>query len=122
MYQPIDGEPLPAGHDTSDFIISVVPSTWIVPSYPPDLPEPEIVGAFYDAAAEAIARDLAGGRDVALLCLGDPLLYGSFVYVLDRLKDRFAFEVVPGITWQLSPCSSSTWSRDRSSSPGTAPS
>jgi precorrin-2/cobalt-factor-2 C20-methyltransferase len=59
--------------------------------------EPEIVGAFYDAAAEAIARDLAAGRDVALLCLGDPLLYGSFVYVLDRLKDRFAFEVVPGI-------------------------
>ncbi len=59
--------------------------------------EPEIVGAFYDDAAAAIARDLEAGRDVALLCLGDPLLYGSFVYLLDRLRDRFAFAVVPGI-------------------------
>ena len=59
--------------------------------------EPEIVSAFYDAAAAGIAHDLEAGRDVALLCLGDPLLYGSFVYILDRLRDRFAFSVVPGI-------------------------
>lgn len=59
--------------------------------------EPEIVAAFYDRAAAGIARDLEAGRDVALLCLGDPLLYGSFVYILDRLRDRFAFAVVPGI-------------------------
>lgn len=59
--------------------------------------EPEIVSAFYDAAAASIAVDLEAGRDVALLCLGDPLLYGSFVYLLDRLRDRFAFAVVPGI-------------------------
>jgi precorrin-2/cobalt-factor-2 C20-methyltransferase len=59
--------------------------------------EPEIVAAFYDEAAAAIARDLEAGRDVALLCLGDPLLYGSFVYILDRLRQRFAFKVIPGI-------------------------
>jgi len=59
--------------------------------------EPEIVAAFYDRAAAGIARDLEAGRDVALLCLGDPLLYGSFVYILDRLRPRFAFSVVPGI-------------------------
>lgn len=59
--------------------------------------EPEIVRGFYDAAARTLAGDLEAGRDVALLCLGDPLLYGSFVYLLDRLRQRFAFEVVPGI-------------------------
>jgi len=59
--------------------------------------EPLIVAGFYDEAAAAIARDLEAGQDVALLCLGDPLLYGSFVYILDRLRDRFPFEVVPGI-------------------------
>jgi precorrin-2/cobalt-factor-2 C20-methyltransferase len=59
--------------------------------------EPAIVGAFYDEAAATITHDLEAGRNVALLCLGDPLLYGSFVYILDRLRHRFAFEVVPGI-------------------------
>jgi precorrin-2/cobalt-factor-2 C20-methyltransferase len=59
--------------------------------------EPEIIASFYDAAATRIAADLEAGRDVALLCLGDPLLYGSFVYLLDRLRHRFAFEVIPGI-------------------------
>jgi precorrin-2 C(20)-methyltransferase len=59
--------------------------------------EPEIVAAFYDQSADTLAAELDAGRDVALLCLGDPLLYGSFAYVLDRLRHRFAFEVVPGI-------------------------
>jgi precorrin-2/cobalt-factor-2 C20-methyltransferase len=59
--------------------------------------EPDIVAGFYDEAAGTIVRDLEAGRDVALLCLGDPLLYGSFVYILDRLRGRFPFEVVPGI-------------------------
>lgn len=59
--------------------------------------EQEVVAAFYDRSAEALATELEAGRDVALLCLGDPLLYGSFVYLLDRLRHRFAFEVVPGI-------------------------
>ncbi len=59
--------------------------------------EPEVVAAFYDRSADELAIELEAGRDVALLCLGDPLLYGSFVYLLDRLRQRFAFEVVPGI-------------------------
>src|ERR1700751_2862735 len=34
-------------------------------------------GAVYDAAAAALAAELDRGNDVALLCQGDPLLYGS---------------------------------------------
>ena len=37
----------------------------------------------------AIAAHLAAGRDVALLCEGDPLFYGSFMHLHVRLKDRF---------------------------------
>ena len=59
--------------------------------------EPSIIAGFYNRAARTLAAELDKGRDVALLCLGDPLLYGSFVYLLDRLRHRFAFEVVPGI-------------------------
>ena len=32
----------------------------------------------YDKGAEAIAAHLDAGRDVAVLCEGDPLFYGSF--------------------------------------------
>ena len=52
----------------------------------------------YDHGAEAIAGHLAAGRDVAVLCEGDPLFFGSFVYLFARLGERFAVEVVPGIS------------------------
>jgi precorrin-2/cobalt-factor-2 C20-methyltransferase len=53
---------------------------------------------FYDTAALAIAARLDGGRDVALLCEGDPLFYGSFMHVFVRLKHRFDVSVCPGVT------------------------
>lgn len=52
---------------------------------------------FYDASAAAIAAHLDAGRDVAVLCEGDPFLYGSYMYLHERLADRYATEVVPGI-------------------------
>ena len=39
----------------------------------------------YDEAALVIAEELAAGQDVAILCEGDPLFYGSFSYLLQRL-------------------------------------
>ncbi|MBL6936016.1 MAG: precorrin-2 C(20)-methyltransferase [Alphaproteobacteria bacterium] len=54
--------------------------------------------AAYDKAAEEMAEHLSEGRDVALLCLGDPFLYGSFQYLFARLGDRFPVEVVPGVS------------------------
>jgi len=53
----------------------------------------------YDAAAETIAGYLARGEDVAVLCEGDPLFYGSFIYLLSRLAaGRHRIEVVPGVS------------------------
>jgi precorrin-2/cobalt-factor-2 C20-methyltransferase len=54
--------------------------------------------AAYDAGAAAIAAHLDGGRDVAFLCAGDPLFYGSFMYLLERLRDTHATVIVPGVT------------------------
>ena len=51
--------------------------------------------AIYDRAAENIAAHLEAGRDVAVLCEGDPFFYGSFMYLHDRLAGRFASTVVP---------------------------
>jgi precorrin-2 C20-methyltransferase/precorrin-3B C17-methyltransferase len=52
---------------------------------------------FYDTMAEQIAGHLTAGRDVAVLCEGDPLFYGSYMYLHDRLAHRYPTEVIPGI-------------------------
>lgn len=53
---------------------------------------------FYEASASRLAGHLEQGRDVALLSEGDPLFYGSYMYMHDRLSTQFATQVVPGIT------------------------
>lgn len=53
---------------------------------------------YYDLAAEKIAAHLSQGQDVAVLCEGEPFLYGTFMYLFNRLSSRFTTEVVPGIS------------------------
>jgi precorrin-2 C20-methyltransferase/precorrin-3B C17-methyltransferase len=53
---------------------------------------------FYDAAAGQIAAHLEAGRDVAVLCEGDPFFYGSYMYIHDRLAVRYRTEVIAGVT------------------------
>ena len=53
---------------------------------------------FYDLSSDRIAGALTAGRDVALLCEGDPFFYGSFMHIYHRLSGRHPIEVVPGIT------------------------
>jgi len=59
---------------------------------------PAEMASFYDACAARIASHLEAGRDVALLCEGDPFLYGSAMYLFDRLHTAHRIEVTPGIT------------------------
>jgi precorrin-2/cobalt-factor-2 C20-methyltransferase len=54
--------------------------------------------AVYDDAAARLAAELEAGRDVAVLCQGDPFFYGSFMYLFARLAERFPVEVVPGVS------------------------
>jgi precorrin-2/cobalt-factor-2 C20-methyltransferase len=57
-----------------------------------------LLKSFYDEAAAGIAAHLDHGRDVAVICEGDPLFYGSYMYVHDRLAGAYETEVVPGIS------------------------
>jgi precorrin-2 C20-methyltransferase/precorrin-3B C17-methyltransferase len=56
------------------------------------------ISEFYDACAAELAAHLQAGRDVAVLCEGDPFLYGSYMYLHDRLAGRYEAEVIPGVT------------------------
>jgi precorrin-2/cobalt-factor-2 C20-methyltransferase len=53
---------------------------------------------FYQSSALALTQHLDAGRDVALLCEGDPFFYGSFLHMYDRIKISHPVVVVPGIT------------------------
>ncbi|WP_369922527.1 precorrin-2 C(20)-methyltransferase [Marinomonas polaris] len=52
----------------------------------------------YDNGAKAIADELSQGKDVVFLCEGDPLFFGSFAYLLERLEGDFQCQVVPGVS------------------------
>ncbi|MDT9594268.1 precorrin-2 C(20)-methyltransferase [Nocardioides zeae] len=52
---------------------------------------------FYLASAQRLAAHLEAGRDVVLLSEGDPMFYGSYMYMHDALAERFTTEVVPGV-------------------------
>lgn len=53
---------------------------------------------FYAACALRLAIHLDAGRDVVVLCEGDPLFYGSYMHMHKRLAHRYVTEVVPGVT------------------------
>jgi cobalt-precorrin 5A hydrolase/precorrin-3B C17-methyltransferase len=52
----------------------------------------------YDRFALILGEHLAAGRDVAVLCEGDPFLYGSFMYLYERLAPGHKCLVVPGVS------------------------
>jgi precorrin-2/cobalt-factor-2 C20-methyltransferase len=52
----------------------------------------------YDSAAAVLAAEFDDGRDVALLCQGDPLFYGSFINVFTRLAGQYQIEIIPGVS------------------------
>ena len=67
------------------------------------LPIPMVAGLSphhesYARHADTLAGHLAAGKDVAVLCEGDPFLYGSFIQLFERLAGHFPVEVVPGIS------------------------
>jgi precorrin-2 C20-methyltransferase / precorrin-3B C17-methyltransferase len=53
---------------------------------------------FYDESSARVAEQLDAGRDVAVLCEGDPFFYGSYMYLHERLASRYETEVVAGVT------------------------
>ena len=97
---PVVAYPAPEHGDS--FARSIV-ATWIeghqreIAIRFPMRPGPPPV-AIYDAAAATLAAELEAGCDVALLCQGDPLFYGSFVNVFTRLAGRYRIEIVPGVS------------------------
>ncbi|CAM3861287.1 Precorrin-2 C(20)-methyltransferase [Pseudomonas reidholzensis] len=68
---------------------------------PAPLSYEQVISDFYDQAGEQVAAHLDAGRDVAVICEGDPFFYGSYMYLHDRLAQRYEAEVIPGVCSML---------------------
>ena len=52
----------------------------------------------YDISARLLEHELESGNSVAVICEGDPFFYGSFMYLFERLSERYNTEIVPGVS------------------------
>ena len=57
----------------------------------------EKLAGFYADAASRLSAHLAAGRSVAVLSLGDPMLYSSYQHLHHILAEDFPATVVPGV-------------------------
>lgn len=57
-----------------------------------------IMNNFYDETSNEIAALLEAGKNVSIICAGDPFVFGSYMYWHARLSERFETQVVPGIS------------------------
>ncbi|HWJ60409.1 MAG TPA: precorrin-2 C(20)-methyltransferase [Acidimicrobiales bacterium] len=64
----------------------------------PDQSYEDLLIECYDEAAQRVAAVLDAGDDVAVICEGDPFFYGSYMYLHNRLAERYGTTVVPGIS------------------------
>ena len=53
---------------------------------------------FYDSTAQEMKAELLKGKNIAIICAGDPFVFGSYMYWHARLSDEFETTVIPGIS------------------------
>lgn len=61
----------------------------------------EVLRPHWEKAVLEIAKRLKEGKDVAFLTQGDPMVYSSFIYLMEAIKDvlpGLEIVVVPGVT------------------------
>ena len=97
---PDSGESLARSIAAASIPADAVEIPMIVPMRVERFPAQDV----YAVGAAEIAEHLEAGRDVIVLCEGDPFFYGSFMYLFARLADRFPCEIVPGVS-SLAACS-----------------
>lgn len=86
-----------AKHIARDALAEVKKDQIHIPVAMPMLEDRTETNAIYDSAAAEIETHLHAGKNVAFLCEGDPLFFGSFAYLLMRLSHHNCL-VIPGVS------------------------
>lgn len=65
--------------------------------FPMTFNQEEKLAAWESIAAE-IEADVKAGKEVGFVTLGDPMIYSTYVYIMERLLGKIEVETVPGIS------------------------
>ncbi|QZY57428.1 cobalt-factor II C(20)-methyltransferase [Crassaminicella profunda] len=65
--------------------------------FPMNFNDEERINAWKEIANE-IEKDVKSGKNVGFITLGDPMLYSTYVYVLELLRGKIEIETIPGIS------------------------
>lgn len=52
----------------------------------------------WNKVADEIVEDVREGKNVGFVTLGDPMIYSTYVYIMERLIDKIDVETIPGIS------------------------
>jgi precorrin-2/cobalt-factor-2 C20-methyltransferase len=52
----------------------------------------------WDDIAKEIQEDIENGKNVGFITLGDPMIYSTYVYIMERLIGKIDVETIPGIS------------------------
>ncbi len=52
----------------------------------------------WNRVADEIVVDVKDGKNVGFVTLGDPMIYSTYVYIMERLIDKIDVETIPGIS------------------------
>ena len=58
----------------------------------------EKIKAWNEIALEIEKEVLDNNKDVGFVTLGDPMIYSTYVYIMERMKDDIEIETIPGIS------------------------
>ena len=93
-YPRADDAPSFAREIVADRLAHVIEEPIVVPMRTDRHP----ASAVYDDAAKRLLAHASAGRNVVVLCEGDPFFYGSFMYLFARLSGEARVGVVPGVS------------------------
>ena len=65
--------------------------------FPMNFNDAEKIAAWNEIARE-IVKDVKSGKNVGFVTLGDPMIYSTYVYIMERLIDEIEVETIPGIS------------------------
>lgn len=52
----------------------------------------------WNQVADEIVENVKNGKNVGFVTLGDPMIYSTYVYIMERLIDKIDVETIPGIS------------------------
>ncbi len=76
----------------------IVPKTGLLPFALPMLVDRSPAQKAYEQLALELSGQLEAGKNIAYLCEGDPLFYGSAMYLISRMEPVNRIVIIPGIT------------------------